>query len=142
MSLSLVRVLQVINNQMTNEQYEFLKGKSKKPVQIGGKVVHNLSNDYCYWCKLRTICHPAFTVLREKWYIIEKGKSKKIIPCDLKLTWRTAAFWACDDGCNHDGRTFRLYTDCFSTPEVKFLLDMIKKDLGNRPSKYRARKVK
>ena len=109
---------------------KYTEGKSKKPVRIKGKIVHNLGSDYCYWCKLRTISHPCFTVLRNKWYIIKNNKSKKIIPRDLKITWRAAASWACDDGYNHDGRTFRLYTDCFSTMEVKFLLKIIKRDLG------------
>jgi hypothetical protein len=79
-----------------------------------------------FWCRMRTISHPVFTTLRNKWY----KDNLKVIPNDIKLRWRTLAFWACDDGSNWDGRIFRLHTNCFSFQEVEFILEKIKTDIG------------
>ena len=109
---------------------KYSEGQRIKPIKIDGKIHHNISGEYCKYCMMRTVSHPVFTELRNRWYVIENNKSKKIIPHDLTLTWQTAAFWACDDGSNWKGRTFRLHTDCFSFQEVEFLLEKIKVDLG------------
>ena len=52
------------------------------------------------------------------------------MPPDLKITWRVAAVWSCDDGYNNSkSRRFVLYTDCFSADDVAFLIFRLREDL-------------
>lgn len=112
------------------------EGIIRKPTQIDGKVYHDLEHwrgEYSQSCTLYTMTHPVFTDLRKKWYTTLDSKGgRKIVPSDVKLTWRTAAFWACDDGCNvvKNTRSFILHTDCFTSEEVEFLIIRLKQDLG------------
>lgn len=109
--------------------------KTKKPSKVDGKICHEnkyWNGDYCYRYGLRTVHHPIFKNLRFEWYKFPYGKrSPKIIPQNLKLTWKIAAFWACDDGSNaiKYSRCFALHTECFTENEVEFLIDRLRKDL-------------
>jgi hypothetical protein len=111
--------------------------QNRKPSRVDGKINHDIENwngEYTSSIMMYTVAHPVFTALRQKWYKEPDVKrSPKIIPADLRLTWRTAAIWMCDDGTNYVKKRHRalaLYTDCFSYGEVEFLVDRIKKDLG------------
>lgn len=78
-------------------------------------------------CGFHTAQLEIFTKLREKWY----PQDKKIVPRDLNLTWRTLAYWFCDDGSNLLGkRCIRrhgvLCTNSFSIDDVEFLISKIK----------------
>jgi len=109
--------------------------KTKKPSRVNGKISHDdkhWQGEYCYRCGIRTVCHPIFTKMRNQWYQSPKKGSPKIIPQDLRLTWRTVAFWACDDGSNaiKHSRCFTLHTECFTEEHVEFLINKLKNDLG------------
>lgn len=121
------------------------ESKKRKPSKVNGKINHDIENwggEYSYSVTMYTISHPIFTELRNKWYEEPNVKnSKKIIPFDLRLTWRTVAFWACDDGSNcntscpsstsqYPTRKFTFYTDCFTKKEVEFLIDRLKIDIN------------
>lgn len=121
------------------------KKQSRKPSTVNGKINHKIENwngEYIDAISMYTFSHPIFTELRKKWYKDPYGiKSQKIIPRDIKLTWRIAAFWACDDGSNSNTvgksrtsrnpqRKFTLYTDCFLPEDVEFLIERLKEDLG------------
>lgn len=82
-------------------------------------------NKTSHWCKIRTISHPVFTQYRDKWY----KDNIKIIPDNLKLTWQTAAFGACDDGSNWGGRIFRLHTNGFTFKDTEKILEKVQSDL-------------
>lgn len=110
--------------------------QNRKPSTVNGKINHDIENwngEYSGSIMMYTINHPVFTALRKKWYKEPYLKrSPKIVPSDLRLTWRTAAIWMCDDGTNYvekRNRGLKLYTDCFTVAEVEFLIDRIKKDL-------------
>ena len=105
--------------------------KSRKPVRKNGKISHKIQDwngEYCYSSSLRTVGHPIFTKLRDKWYT-DDGKK---VPDDLRLTWRAAATWACDDGCCHNIKynRFTLSTQSFAIEDVEFLIERMQKDLG------------
>lgn len=112
------------------------KGRARKPSRVNGKINHDIENwngEYSYYIAMQTVSLPLFTDLRYKWYKHpEEKKSPKIIPPDLRLTWRTAAIWVCDDGYNKidHHRAMSIYTDSFSIPDVEFLVDRLKEDLG------------
>ena len=119
-------------------------GEAKKPSRVDGKISHKVEHwngEYCYYSFLYTLTHPVFTKERIRWY--EEPyvkKSRKIVPSDLRLTWRTAAIWMCDDGSNHGndvivGRTYNprylmLHTESFTFQDVEFLISRLKDDLG------------
>lgn len=118
--------------------------QSRKPSRVDGKINHDIENwngEYTSSIMMYTVSHPVFTALRQKWYKEPDVKrSPKIIPADLRLTWRTAAIWMCDDGSNYPKLRQRravLYTDCFSEEEVIFLIQRLYDDLGiaARPGK-------
>jgi len=77
----------------------------------------------------RTISHPAFKRLRERFYC----GNKKILPNDqyLKkyLTPFVLAVWIMDDG-SRDGRQIRLNTQSFSKKENEHLSSLLRANLG------------
>lgn len=128
-----VKGLQQIYQPLAIGYYE---GQIPKPSTVNGKISHDPASwdgEYTYNSSLYTMAHPIFTAYRMKWYENPFAKSKKIIPSDLRLTWRSAAIWMCDDGSNYAKirqRNLTLYTDCFTKQEVEFLIDVIRRDLG------------
>lgn len=79
-------------------------------------------------CGFKTAQLEIFTKLRNKWY----DRNKKIVPRDIKLSWRTLAFWFLDDGCNLLGeRCVRNHgvfcTNSFSVDDVQILINQIRK---------------
>lgn len=119
--------------------------KSKKPSRIDGRVSHDHWNgEYCYSCMFNTCRHSIFTDLENKWYLRDNsgnyilnslGNRTKVVPRDLKLTWRIAAIWACDDGYNNNNQKyFILCTDSFSNDDIKFLISRLQNDLGIKSS--------
>lgn len=113
----------------------YREGQMPKPSTVNGKINHDptyWNGEYTYNSSFHSMAHPIFTSYRMKWYKDPFAKSKKIIPVDLKLTWRSAAMWMCDDGSNYCGPRTRhliLYTDCFTKDEVDFLANVINRDL-------------
>lgn len=106
-----------------------------RPININNKIIKHNSERLPY-CGFYTMSHPVFTKYRFKWYKEPYLKcSPKIIPPDLKLTWRTMAFWMCDDGCNHHiypekYSWINLHTECFNVLQVEFLRDCLKNQLN------------
>lgn len=117
----------------------------KKP-DYTRKTTRTLKNskDHGHTIAIHTISHPIFTELRKKWYKEPYQKnSQKIIPEDLRLTWRTAAVWMCDDGtnfCNTRSRSLTLHTNCFLKSHVELLIHKIKTDLDIKSSLYEKKK--
>lgn len=113
-------------------------GKTKRPSFVDGRICHDdtcWDGRYTYWCKLRTVSHPVFSECRRRWYKNPYGKSEKIVPRDIRLSWLTVAIWACDDGtCRKADRAFILHTDSFCRSEVRFLIRRLREDLGVRSS--------
>lgn len=114
------------------------KGKQKKPGRVNGKITHALEHwngEWCEWCRFNTIANPIFNDYRVKWYKFPDGKnSPKVIPTDIRLTWRTVAIWMCDDGSNHCREKYRqrnliLHTESFTENEVEFLVECLQRDL-------------
>lgn len=125
---------------------KYTQGKREKILKINGKPSRSIWNgEYLYWCKFETMKHPIFTRLREKWYVDPfVAKSPKIIPKDIKITWKTIAYWACDDGSNdYKKRGFIFYTNGFKISEVEFLLEIFANQFGINQvyvSKYKIEK--
>lgn len=117
--------------------------KQRRPTRIGGKVSH----DQAHWdgtflesSEFRTLAHPLLTAYRLKWYEDPfRPKSQKIVPRDITLTWRKAAFWAMDDGTtSKKGRQFVLCTNGFRLQDVEFLIQILDRDLGLKASLARS----
>lgn len=88
-------------------------------------------NKKYFYCRMLTPNLPVFTELRNKWYVLENGKNRKIVPNDISLTWKTLAFWALDDGYNdYKNRRFTFSTDGFTKKEVLFLISLLKENLN------------
>lgn len=82
---------------------------------------------FVYAERFQSISHPVFTALRRKWY----PAGTKVVPRDIRLNWRVAAFWHCDDGSNNQARTnVTLHTNGFSKADVEFLIERLREDLG------------
>ena len=76
----------------------------------------------------RTITHPFFSDLRERFY---RGL-RKIVPKDFldeTLEPFALAIWAMDDGAR-DGKQFRLNTQSFTKDEVVWLSQFLRAKLG------------
>ena len=115
--------------------------QNRKPCRIDGKINHDIENwagEYTESSQLYTVAHPVFNELRNQWYKYpDTTRSPKIVPRDLRLTWRMAAIWMCDDGTNNlKRRTLSLYTDSFSCEDAEFLVERIAADLGVRAGIY------
>lgn len=116
----------------------FYEGERKRPEKINGKIKHNYSNELLKYCAFYTMSHPVFSMYRENWYANPYEKySLKIIPKELKLTWRISAIWMCDDGGNHSSEKYRhryltLHTNGFSVTDVEFLQERLKLDLETK----------
>jgi len=135
---------------------KIVERKTRIPSNVNGKINHDIENwngKYSYECYFNSVAHPVFTELRKKWYMEPFVKNTvKIIPRDLKLTWLTAAIWACDDGNNcitctrsekYPQRRFRLFTNSFKKEDVLFLISLLKIDLNINAiiSKFNNRKT-
>jgi hypothetical protein len=89
---------------------------------------------------------PFFKFLRQKWYIQENGKTRKIVPKDLELTPTTLLFWYLGDGSlirrkKKDSRVppIVLATCCFSKEDVDFLIKKLAElDLNFYPVRYKS----
>ena len=120
------------------QPFTTLRGVSTKkqriPIFINGKISHAIEDWDGRWSEIavvKTSQHKVFTTYREKWYAGDTEKSPKIIPQDIKLTWKIAAIWMCDDGSNSlDRRLAELNTQSFTEDEVDFLVEKIESDLG------------
>ncbi len=105
---------------------------------INNIVVHHNCDAYLSAYCLDTFKHPIFTALEKKWYARDsssdyvyntKGQRIKIIPKDLVLSPLSFAVWLADDGSLVKHRV-EICTDSFTQKEVKFLTDVIKRDLN------------
>lgn len=78
-----------------------------------------------YECsELRTLSHPAFAELRERWY----AGGKKVVPEDLRISPEFVLHWfLCDGACsaNRGSGQLMLCTDSFTTKEVVFLQSLL-----------------
>jgi len=87
--------------------------RTRKPDKRTGKV---------YECsELRTLSHPIYVRLRERWY----RDGKKVVPVDLRITPECVLHWfLCDGSCSviRGGAQLVLCTDSFSREEVESLL--------------------
>lgn len=85
-------------------------------------------------------------LLRQKWYIQENGKTRKIVPKDLELTPTTLLFWYLGDGSlirrkKKDSRVppIVLATCCFSKEDVDFLIKKLAElGLNFYPVRYKS----
>jgi hypothetical protein len=104
--------------------------KRRKPSSVNGCINHEISNwggEYSYSVSFRTVQHPIFLELRNKWY----PSGIKSIPQEINLSWVAAAVWFCDDGHNNiDGRYLVLHTDGFTLHDAEFLNYVLQRDLG------------
>ena len=148
-----------INQQIKNKEYiEALyeiyapfsshryESSHRKPSTINGEINSDIeywNGEYLEGYGMYTACLPVFTNYRLKWYKepYKIGRNQKVVPRDIKLTWKAAATWACDDGSNvttispsNTGkfpyRSFKLCTNCFTKDDVEFLIYRLENDLG------------
>jgi hypothetical protein len=98
------------------------------------RVLENLVNSgpkssgNCYY--FRTVSHPVFSNLREKFY----PNGKKILPVDLvseNFTSFVLAVWIMDDGTKC-GNQLRINSHCFSEEENRLLQEFLSAKLGIR----------
>jgi len=105
--------------------YDNLKPLSKNFFKETSK--NKKTNKIYYSWRMYTCRHNVFKCLREKWY----PNGGKIIPRDLKLTPIIFAHWMVQDGSNNQSKkSFRLSTNCFKKDDVKFLIEILKRDLN------------
>ena len=87
---------------------------------------------YNQW-SLESRVHPYLTTQRTRWYI----KNTKIVPKDLILTKNVLLWWYLGDGClerkkaRPNSRRIILSTNCFTKNDNWFLIDELKKIIGN-----------
>jgi hypothetical protein len=78
-----------------------------------------------YECsELRTLSHPVYAQLRERWY----RNGKKVVPGDLRISPEFVLHWfLCDGACsvNRGSGHLILCTDAFTTQEVEFLQGLL-----------------
>lgn len=81
--------------------------------------------------QFRTTSHPLFKELREKWYSEDIPYAEKIVPSDLKLNWRTVAYWHADDGAiRKNKKEIILCSQSFSKGCNEFLVSLFERDLN------------
>jgi hypothetical protein len=89
-------------------------------------VICKIHGDY----SLYTRCSVQFKNLYDKWY--PALNRKKIIPKDLSLCADTMKYWFIDDGTSDKYKRYiEMATCAFTMNECKFLIDKIKKFIGN-----------
>jgi hypothetical protein len=90
--------------------------RARKPDARTGQV---------YECsELRTLSHPVFAHLRERWYRDET----KVVPNDLRVSPELLLHWFLCDGCgslNRNSAQLMLCTDCFTAEEVERLRGLL-----------------
>lgn len=95
---------------------ERVKDRSRKPDARTGQV---------YECsELRTLSHPYFARLRERWY----RDGKKVVPNNLRVSREFLLHWfLCDGACSviRGSAHMMLCTDSFTAEEVRFLKNQL-----------------
>jgi hypothetical protein len=95
---------------------ERVQDRARQPDRRTGRV---------YRCsELRTLSHPCFARLRERWY----RDGVKVVPLDLQVSQPFLLHWfLCDGGCsiNRGSAQMTLCTDSFTHTEVVFLRDLL-----------------
>ncbi len=103
-------------------------------------------NLFSVWFYINTCPYPTFLSLRNKWYKINNGKTRKIIPKNIQLTSTSLLFWYLGDG-SLIRRKFDpnrvppivLATNCFSKKDIDFLVQKLKElKLTFYPVKYKS----
>ena len=100
--------------------------KIMKP--FAGEIAQRPTNMGHIACFVDTANHPIFKKLEKQWYVLDDGakKRRKVIPGSLVLNKQRIAYWAMDDGSNHQSRKcFKFCTNCFTSDEVNFLIDKL-----------------
>ena len=93
--------------------------------KVYSRSYHGRSYDAC---RLVTPRIPLFTQERLRWYVEDKGKYRKVVPRDLKLTPVTLAHWFIGDGCTAWCRgsvILTLYTNGFIDSDVAYLNSLL-----------------
>jgi len=95
---------------------ERVRDRARKPDARTGRV---------YECsELRTLSHPYFAWLRQRWY----KDGKKVVPKDLQVSREFLLHWfLCDGACSvlRNSAHMMLCTDGFTHEEVMFLKDLL-----------------
>jgi hypothetical protein len=100
-----------------DHKYEFFKTYVRSPPRNSAKG-----------CYFRTVTHPAFTLYREQFYLLQQ----KIVPVDMlrrHLTPRGLAIWLMDDG-SADGAGVRLNSQSFTEAENIALAGVLESKFG------------
>ncbi len=105
-----------IANQLGIEENR-IKIRTRKPDKRTGKI---------YECsELRTLQHPIFLKLRERWY----KNGRKVVPQNLIVSKEFLLHWFLGDGCcsiNRNSAILVLCTDAFTKHEVEYLKKLMK----------------
>jgi hypothetical protein len=95
---------------------ERVRDRARKPDKRTGKV---------YECsELRTLSHPFFAELRERWY----RDGRKVVPGDISISREFLLHWfLCDGACsvNRSSAHMVFCTDSFTRPEVEYLIELL-----------------
>jgi len=71
--------------------------------------------------------HSLFKELKDKWC----PKNKKVVPRDIVLSPISFVHWVMQDGSNHQRkRSYRISTNGFSYSDVRFLIQILERDLS------------
>lgn len=88
------------------------------------KIRNNSLNKFLKSVTIRTVNHPIFTGLRNKWY----PNDIKVVPEDICLTPLALAIWFCDDGSNHKNKKEAIiHTQSFTENEIEMLIEKLLK---------------
>jgi len=118
---------------MAQREYLLWKHKELEPfsgtITYGTEEPRSLRGKETHYCKFSSGKHPLFTILEKEWYDEDRVKR---LPKRLTITPLALAVWYFDDGHlasgNWPGAWF--FTNGFTYPEVKRLIDIISNDFG------------
>lgn len=119
------------------EQFNLFKQFCSTGIKDRNRFDKTTNKTYCAKF-FRTRAAEVFTPFKDKWY----PKGKKIIPKDLILTPLICAIWFCDDGHvkrygkNKDKLEIRIATNGFKKSEVKFLINLLQKEIDSKFTMY------